>query len=144
MIYLWDTTTGNEIGRLESNGVAALNFNGDGRVLFSAGVKAISVQIWPVDGQDLQDQASRLISRDPPQFTGAGCGGMGQIINGEPVTQLKEDFTMPPIHRGDLVYVAYQPGDQPNFLRTWPDVDPRNLLGTTPEARPWSSSQLPR
>ncbi|WP_343427028.1 hypothetical protein [Candidatus Amarolinea dominans] len=64
-------TTGNEIGRLEANGVAALGFNGDGRVLFSAGGRAASVQIWPVDLQDLQDQARRLISRDPPQFTGA-------------------------------------------------------------------------
>ena len=40
---------------------------------------------------------------------------------------------MSTITRGDLVYVAYQPGDQPNFLRAWPDVDQRNLLGTTPE-----------
>lgn len=40
---------------------------------------------------------------------------------------------MPPITRGDLVYVAYQPGDQPNSLRTWPDVDPRNLVGAAPE-----------
>jgi hypothetical protein len=40
---------------------------------------------------------------------------------------------MSTINRGDLVYVAYQPGDQPNRLRTWPDVDPRNLVGTTPE-----------
>lgn len=40
---------------------------------------------------------------------------------------------MSTITRGDLVYVAYQPGDQPNSLRAWPDVDPRNLLGTTPE-----------
>ncbi|MGB4803597.1 MAG: WD40 repeat domain-containing protein, partial [Anaerolineae bacterium] len=71
LIYLWDVTTGNEIGRLEANGVAALSFNGDGRVLFSAGGRAASVQIWPVDLQDLQDQARRLISRDPPQFTGA-------------------------------------------------------------------------
>lgn len=40
---------------------------------------------------------------------------------------------MPPIHRGDLVYVAYRPGDQPNSLRAWPDVDPRNLLGAALE-----------
>lgn len=40
---------------------------------------------------------------------------------------------MPPINRGDLVYVAYQPGDWPNSLRTWPDVDPRNFLETAPE-----------
>ena len=40
---------------------------------------------------------------------------------------------MPPITRGDLVYVAYQPGDKPNSLRTWPDVDPRNFVGTAPE-----------
>lgn len=40
---------------------------------------------------------------------------------------------MPPINRGDLVYVAYQPDDQPNSLRTWPDVDSRNFAGTTPE-----------
>lgn len=40
---------------------------------------------------------------------------------------------MSTINRGDLVYVAYQPGDQPNSLRTWPDVDPRNFLDTAPE-----------
>ncbi len=40
---------------------------------------------------------------------------------------------MSTISRGDLVYVAYQPGDKPNSLRTWPDIDPRNLVGSTPE-----------
>lgn len=40
---------------------------------------------------------------------------------------------MSTINRGDLVYVAYQPGDQPNSLRTWPDVDQRNFVGTPPE-----------
>lgn len=69
--YLWDVTTGNEIGRLEANGVTALSFNGDGRVLFSARGQGSAVRVWPVDMQDLQDQARRLISRDPPQFTGA-------------------------------------------------------------------------
>jgi hypothetical protein len=49
------------------------------------------------------------------------------------ITQLKEDFTMPPIHRGDLVYVAYQPGDQPNSLRKWPQVHAQNYVGSAPE-----------
>lgn len=40
---------------------------------------------------------------------------------------------MSTITRGDLVYVAYQPGDKPNSLRAWPDVDPRNFIGATPE-----------
>ena len=40
---------------------------------------------------------------------------------------------MPPINRGDLVYVAYQPGDQPNSLRTWPQVDELSFVGSTPE-----------
>lgn len=71
MIYLWDVTTGKEIGRLEANGVAALGFNGDGRVLFSAGGRDRGVRIWPVDLRDLLDHAAARISRDPPQFTGA-------------------------------------------------------------------------
>lgn len=40
---------------------------------------------------------------------------------------------MSTINRGDLVYVAYQPGDKPNFLRKWPDVDEDNFIGTAPE-----------
>lgn len=40
---------------------------------------------------------------------------------------------MSTITRGDLVYVAYQPGDQPNSLRAWPDVDRRSFIGATPE-----------
>ena len=40
---------------------------------------------------------------------------------------------MAPINRGDLVYVAYQPGDKPNSLHAWPDVDQRNLIGAAPE-----------
>ncbi len=40
---------------------------------------------------------------------------------------------MSTINRGDLVYVAYQPGDKPNALRTWPDVDQRNFVGPAPE-----------
>lgn len=40
---------------------------------------------------------------------------------------------MSTINRGDLVYVAYQPGDQPNSLRKWPDVDEDNFIGTAPE-----------
>lgn len=55
------------------------------------------------------------------------------MINGKPITQLKEEIIMSPITRGDLVYVAYQPGDQPNSLRAWPDVDRRSFIGTTPE-----------
>ena len=71
MIYLWDATTGNEIVRLEANGVTALGFNRDGRVLFSAGGRDSAIRIWPVDLQDLRKQASALISREQPQFTGA-------------------------------------------------------------------------
>lgn len=40
---------------------------------------------------------------------------------------------MSTINRGDLVYVAYQPDDQPNRLRTLPDADLGNRIGTAPE-----------
>ena len=40
---------------------------------------------------------------------------------------------MPPINRGDLVYVAYQPGDLPNMLRSWPQRSDRNDIGSAPE-----------
>ena len=40
---------------------------------------------------------------------------------------------MPPITRGDLVYVIYQPGDMPNRLRAWPQALDRNIIGKAPE-----------
>jgi hypothetical protein len=44
-------------------------------------------------------------------------------------------MTMTSIKRGDIVYVAYQPGDKPNTLRSWPQMTPddRNVLGSAPE-----------
>lgn len=71
MIYLWDAATGQEIVRLNAGGATALAFNGDGRVLFSAGGQGSAVRIWPLEVRELLDQAAARISRDPPQFTGA-------------------------------------------------------------------------
>lgn len=61
------------------------------------------------------------------------------MISGEPIAQLKENFTMPPITRGDPVYVAYQPGDQPNSLRQWPQVHAHNYVGSAPEGAAMNS-----
>lgn len=71
MIYLWDAATGKEIGRLNAGAATSLVFNGDGRVLFSAGGQDSAVRIWPLDMQELQAQAATRIARDPPQLTGA-------------------------------------------------------------------------
>ena len=56
MIYLWNVTTGQEIGRLnadlKTDPGAALAFNRDGRVLFSTEGRHSAVRIWPMDLQE--------------------------------------------------------------------------------------------
>lgn len=71
MIYLWDTATGQEVTRLNAGSAAALAFNGNGRVLFSAGGQDSPVRIWPLEVSELLEQAAARISRDPLQLTGA-------------------------------------------------------------------------
>lgn len=75
MIYLWDVTTGKEIGRLnadlKNDPGAALAFTRDGSVLFSTEGQRSAIRIWPMDLHVLLEQAAARISRDPPQFTGA-------------------------------------------------------------------------